>query len=134
MTRRAAGRNSRRAARNGFTVLEVAVALLIVSTVLVSLTGAFLGTAGAVQNARGMGRGTVFLESVMKDLDAQPYDALADVHGNRSFNRDTAQASHWSVDLSVYPVGVDLLQVDATLVDLRMGQAFAQLSTFRSRR
>ena len=115
-------------------MLEVAIALLIVSTVLVSLTGAFLGTAGAVQNARGMGRGTVFLESVMKDLDAQPFDALPGFHGNRIFNRDTAQASNMSVDLAVYPVGVDLLQVDATLVDLRMGQAFAQLSTFRSRR
>ena len=134
MARTGAGRNSRRGARRGFTVLEVAIALLIVSTVLVSLTAAFVSTAQAVQSAKGVSRATVFLQSVMEGLEAQPFDALPSFHGNRIFNRDTQQASNWSVDLSVSPAAIDLQQLDATLVDLRTGRVLAQLSTLRSRR
>ena len=127
-------RRCKRAQRLGFTVLEVAIALLIVSTVLVSLTGAFVSTAQAVQTAKGVSRATVFLQSVMEGLATQPYDALPSFHGNRIFNRDTQQASNWSVDLAVFPAGIDLEQIDATLVDLRSGRVLAQLSTLRSRR
>ena len=134
MARTAAGRSSRRSSRRGFTVLEVAIALLIVSTVLVALTGAFLSTAQAVQSAKGVSRATVFLESVMEGLAKQPYDALPSFHGNRIFNRDTQQASNWSVDLAVFPAAIDLQQVDATLVDLRSGRVLGQLCTLRSRR
>jgi len=128
------GRGCRRGARLGFSVLEVTIALLIVSTVLVSLTGAFLTSAQAVHSAKGSSRGTVFLQSVMEDLAAQPYDALPSFNGNRIFDRDTQRASNWSVDLAVYPSGVDLEQVDATLFDLRTARVIAQLSTLRSRR
>lgn len=121
-------------ARRGFTLLEVAIALLIVSTVLVSLTGAFVTTAQAVQSAKGVSRATGFLQSVLEGLEAQPYDALPSFHGNRIFNRDTQQASNWSVDLAVFPAGIDLEQLDATLVDLRSGRVLAQVSTLRSRR
>jgi len=134
MARTGPDRRCGRRARQGFTLLEVAIALLIVSTVLVSLTGAFLSTAQAVQSAKGVSRATVFLQSVMESLEAQPYDALPSFHGNRIFNRDTQQASNWSVDLSVLPAGIDLEQVDATLLELRSGRVLAQISTLRSRR
>ncbi len=124
----------RRRRRLGFTVLEVTIALLIVSTVLVSLTGAFLTSAQAVHSAKGSSRGTVFLQSVMEDLAAQPYDALPSFNGNRIFDKDTRQASNWSVDLSVFQTGVDLEQLDATLVDLHTARVIAQLSTLRSKR
>jgi prepilin-type N-terminal cleavage/methylation domain-containing protein len=134
MARTGPDRRSKRARRQGFTVLEVAIALLIVSTVLVSLTGAFLNTAQAVQSAKGVSRATVFLQSVMDGLEAQSYDALPSFHGNRIFNRDTQQVSNWSVDLAVFPAGIDLEQLDATLVDLRTGRVLARISTLRSRR
>ncbi len=134
MTTRGPDRGGRRWKRRGFTVLEVTVALLIVSTVLVSLTGAFLTSAQAVHSAKGSSRGTVFLQSVMEDLAAQPYDALPSFNGDRIFDKDTRQASNWSVDLSVFQAGVDLEQLDATLVDLRTTRVIAQLSTLRSKR
>jgi prepilin-type N-terminal cleavage/methylation domain-containing protein len=125
-----------RARRNraGFTILEVTIALVIVSTVLASLTGAFLTSAQAVHTSRGTSRGTIFLQTVMEDLAAQPYDALLAFNGNRVFDKGTQQASNWSVDLTVFPAAVDLVQVDATLRDLRTARVLASLSTLRSRR
>lgn len=123
-----------RARRAGFTVLEVTIALLIVSTVLVSLTGAFLSSAEAVHSAQGTNRGTVFLQSVMEDLSAQPFDALPSFNGNHVIDHDTQQHSNWSVDLTVFPVGVDLEQVDATLTDLRTARVITRVTTLRSRR
>jgi len=123
-----------RKARLGFTVLEVTVALLIVSTVLVSLTGAFLTSSQPVPTANDSSRGTVFLQSVMEDLAAQPYEALPTFNGNRIFDMDTWPRSNWSVNLAVFPAGVDLEQVDASLVELHTGRVIADLSTLRSRR
>jgi len=126
---------SKRAVRRaGFSVLEVTIALLIVSTVLVSLTGSFLSSAEAVHKAQGTNRATVFLQSVMEDLSAQPFDALLSFNGNRVFDHDTQLHSNWSVDLSVFPVGVDLEQVDATLTDLRSARILTRVTTLRSRR
>jgi Tfp pilus assembly protein PilV len=123
-----------RKSRLGFTVLEVTVALLIVSTVLVSLTGAFLTSAQAVHTAKGTSRGTIFLQSVMEDLGAQSYDALPAFNGNKIYDHDTQQRSSWSVNLTVFQAAVDLEQVDAALVDLRTGRVIANISTLRSRR
>jgi len=36
--------------------------------------------------------------------------------------------------VAVFPAGIDLEQLDATLVDLRTGRVLAQVSTLRSRR
>ena len=127
----AQGRHSRRA---GFTVLEVTIALLIVSTVLVSLTSAFLTSAQAVHSAKGTSRGTIFLQSVMEDMSAQPYDSLLGFNGNHVIDSADQQHSNWAVDLAVFQSGVDLVQVDARLTDLRTAHVIAQLSTLRSRR
>jgi hypothetical protein len=70
----------------------------------------------------------------MEELAAQPYDALTSFNGNRIFDHDTQQASNWSVDLDVFQAGVDLEQLDATLVDLRTARVITRLSTLRSRR
>jgi hypothetical protein len=115
-------------------VLEVTIALLIVSTVLVSLTGAFLTSAQAVHEAKGTSRGTIYLQSVMEDLSAQPYDALLAFNGNRLFDKGTQQLSSWSVDISVFQAGVDLVQLDTTLTDLRTASVITRLCTLRSRR
>lgn len=123
-----------RLGRRGFTVFEVTIALLIVSTVLVSLTGAFLTSAQAVHSAHGTNRGAIFLQSVMEDLQAQPYDALPAFNGNRIYDAADAQHSNWSVDLSVFQAGVDLEQVDATLIELRTARPLARVCTLRSRR
>ncbi|MBK7642576.1 MAG: hypothetical protein IPJ19_05925 [Planctomycetes bacterium] len=134
MDRGSRGKSQAAITRAGFSVLEVTIALLIVSTVLVSLTGAFLTSAKAVHIANGTSRGTVFLQSVMEDLSAQPFDALPSFNGNHIYDQPTAQRSTWSVDLAVFPVGVDLEQVDATLTALHGGRVISRVSTLRSRR
>jgi Tfp pilus assembly protein PilV len=128
-------KDSRRAnARGGFTVLEVAIALLIVSTVLVSLAGAFLTSAQAVHTAKGTSKATIFLESVMEDLAAQPYESLPNFNGNRIFDKSTQQLSNWSVDLAVFGAGVNLEQVNATLTDLHTARVITRVTTLRSKR
>jgi len=118
----------------GFTVLEVGIALLILSTVLISLTGSFLPKAQVSQPAKDTSPAALFLQSVMEDLAKQPYDALPSFNGNRILDQETQKRSRWSVSLSVFQAGVDLEQVDATLVDLHTARVLAHLSTLRSRR
>lgn len=127
-------RNRGRRRRAGFSVLEVTIALLVVSTVLVSLTGAFLTSAQAVRTAKGTSRGAIFLQTVMEDLAAQPYSALLAFNGNRIYDHADQQHSNWSVDLAVFQSAVGLEQVDATLTDLRTGRIITRVSTLRSQR
>jgi len=118
----------------GFTVLEVVIAVLILSLVLVTLTNSFLTKPQVSHTGSETSRPALFLQSVMEDLAKQPYDALPRFNGNRILDQDTQQRSNWSLNLSVFQAGVDLLQVDATLVDLHSSRVLANLSTLRSRR
>jgi type II secretory pathway pseudopilin PulG len=114
-------------------VLEVTIALTIVATLLMASAGAFLSSISAVNAAQRRSVATVFLETVMEDLSAQAYVDLPSFNGNRIFDRPTAAASSYAVDLTVFLTAVDLQQVQAVLTDLRTNRVVGRLTTLRSR-
>jgi type II secretory pathway pseudopilin PulG len=120
--------------RAGMTVLEVTIALTIVSTVLLASAGAFLSSIVAVNAAQRTSRATVFLETVMENLSAQAYDDLIAFNGNRVYDQATSADSNYEADLSVFVSAVDLLQVQVVLLDVRTNQEIGRLTTLRSRR
>jgi Tfp pilus assembly protein PilV len=120
--------------RAGLTVLEVTIAFSIVCTVLMASAGAFSSSYMAVRNAQSRSRGTVFAETVMEDLAAQPYDSLLAFSGNRMYDGPTVARSNYSVDLTVFLTAVDLLQVQAVLKDVRTNREIGRLTTLRTRR
>lgn len=116
------------------TLLEVAFSLAIVATVLLSVASAFSSSLVATSRAKRMTDGAVFLDTVLVDLSAQPYDNVLALNGNAFFDGPVPDTSEFAVNLSVFTTTVDLLQIDAVLTDLESGRPLARISTLRSRK
>ncbi len=125
-----------RAARSraGLTVLEITITLTIVSTVLMAAAGALLSSLSAVSSAARTSRATVFLETVMEDLAAQPFDNLLAFNGDTIFDQVTAANSNYSCNLTVFTAAVDLCQVDVVLRDMRGNRELGRVTTLRCSR
>jgi Tfp pilus assembly protein PilV len=132
--RLAGERRGRSKGASGLTVLEVTIAMTIMTTVLLGSAGALLSSLSAVNAARRTSRGKVFLETVMEDLAAQPYTALPTFNGNKVYDKGNANASNFSVDLTVFLSAPNLQQVQAVLTDLRSKRVVGRLTTLRSSR
>jgi prepilin-type N-terminal cleavage/methylation domain-containing protein len=130
--REPARRQDRR--RRGLTLIEVMIAMMVASTVLISSAYAFTASMRAVQQARKMTQAAAFLETVMENVGSQPYANLAALNGNQLFDGANAGASQYSVTLAVFANQVNLMQVRATLVDLSTNREIARLTTLRANR
>lgn len=129
------GARSRRAhSRSGMSLVEVIVALAVVTAALVTSVGAFSRNVASVESARNTSRAAAFLESVMENVAAQDFDALSAFDGDRVHEGETAQSSQHAVDLTVFTAGVDLVQIRAVLVELNTGREIGRATTLRSRR
>lgn len=126
------GRKSR--ARAGISVIEVTIAMSVACTVLLASAGAFASSLNAVRSSERTNHATVFLETVMEDLSAQPYANLPAFNGNRIYDQATANRSNYAVDLTVFAAAVELQQIQASLVDLRTNQEIGRVTTLRSQR
>jgi hypothetical protein len=115
-------------------VLEITITLTIVTTVLMAAAGALLSSLSAVSSAARTSRATVFLETVMEDLSAQPYDNLLAFNGNTIFDQATAADSNYSCNLTVFTAAVDLLQIDVVLRDMRGNREIGRVTTLRCSR
>ena len=115
-------------------MLEVTIALTIVSTVLVASAGAFMSSVSSARTAQRRSMGTVFLQTVMEDLAAQPYDNLLAFNGNTIFDQPTAAASNYSVVITVFVAAVDIQQIQCVMTDRRTNREIGRVSTMRSRR
>lgn len=125
-------RTMRKAA--GLTVLEVTIALTIVSTVLVASAGAFMSSVSSVRTAQRRSIATVFLQTVMEDLAAQPYDNLLAFNGNTIYDQPTVPKSNYAVNVTVFVAAVDIQQVQCVMTDLRTNREIGRVTTMRSRR
>jgi hypothetical protein len=96
--------------------------------------GALLSSLSAVSSAARTSRATVFLETVMEDLAAQPYDNLLAFNGNSIYDQAAAANSNYLANVSVFTVAVNLRQVDVVLRDTRGNREIGRVSTLRSSR
>lgn len=124
----------RRRTRAAFTLIELVIALAIIASVLVGLAGGFFASAKAVSSAQRSSRATVFLQTVLENLAAQPYDELTAFDGDRVYDAAAAAGSNWAVDLTVFAAAVDLQQIEATLTDLQTNRVLTRVTTLRCRR
>jgi hypothetical protein len=115
-------------------VLEITITLTIVTTVLMAAAGALLSSLSAVASAQRTSRATVFMETVMEDLAAQPYDNLLTFNGNTVFDQATLAGSNYTANISVFPVAVNLRQVDVILNDRRGNREIGRVTTLRCSR
>ena len=122
----------RRAA--GLTILETVIALAILFTALLASAQTMARSIAVVNDAQRMDRASIFLETVMEDLAAQPYANLLAFDGNHFTDRATAATSMYGVDVTVFQAAVDLVQVQAVLRDERTGRELGRATTLRSRR
>ena len=120
--------------RSGFTLIEVTIAMVIVSTVLMASAGAFTSSLTATDQARRTTQAAIFLETAMEDISAQRYTNLLSLNGNQIFDHTNANDSNYSITLTVFLGEVDLLQVQAVVTDLRANNAMGRLTMLRSRR
>jgi prepilin-type N-terminal cleavage/methylation domain-containing protein len=130
-TPRALGKLGERA---GLTLLEVSIALAVIVTIMLGSAAGFGGSLKGVETAKRTSQAAVFLETVMEDLAAQPYDNLLAFNGNQIFDGGAAVSSQFAVTLTVVPVAIDLVQVHVVLTDLRTNRTIGKLATQRSRR
>jgi hypothetical protein len=118
----------------GITLVEVALATVLLAFSLVTMARGFGTNYGAVQRAKDMNRAAVFLEETMDGLQSVPYANLAALDGNVFLDQATTSASRFRIDLSVTQVAVDLLEVRAVITDRRNEQVLTRVITYRSRR
>lgn len=132
--RDARGMARRRGGRRGLTLIEVVISILIVATLLLASTAALSTSLMGVDQAKRVSDAAVFMETVMEDLSAQPYDNLLALNGDQVFSGTDAADSQHVIDLSVFPAEVDLLQIRAAITDLRTHREVGSVTSFRSRR
>lgn len=130
--RRTGKTENRGRSRVGLTLLEVTLAMAVVSVVLLGAAAAFSGNLRAVDQATRMTSGTVLLETVLEDLSAQSFEATLALNGNQFFDGPDAASSEFGVDLTVFQAEVDLLQIRAVLTDLQTGREVGRVTTLRS--
>jgi prepilin-type N-terminal cleavage/methylation domain-containing protein len=120
--------------RSGLTLIEVAVSMLIVATVLLASARAFTATLRASNQARRTTDAAVFLETAMEDIGAQPFDAVLTLNGETLFDGADLGSSHYTIGLTIFLVEPDLLQVNAEVFDQTTERVVGRLSAQRSRR
>ncbi len=131
--RRGAGRCAR-AGKRGLTLLEMSIAMAVLAVVLSGVAMGLGASLRAVEGARRVTGGSAYLETVMQNVAAQPYDNLLPMNGNQLFDQPLPADSNYRVDLTIFAVDIDLVQIDAQLVDLRTGRPVGTVTTQRCRR
>lgn len=131
---RARRRAARQSGCRGLTLVEVCVSTIVLAVLFLGLAMTIRTNLFAVGSAERMARATLFLETTMESLSAQPFDNLLVMNGDRLFDAADEGASNYAADLAVFPAAVDMLQLRVVLSDLQRGREIARVTTFRSRR
>lgn len=128
MTRRA------RASRRGLTLLEVLIAVVVITILVLASAAAFSGSIGGARAARKITSGTLYLETVAENFGAQPASNLLSLDGTTTFDGTNASDSEYRVDVTTFEAAVELVQVELALVEVSTGRAVGALVTQRSLR
>jgi len=120
--------------KSGLTVIEVTISMMIVATFLLASAGAFTSSIESTEQSKRTASAAVFLETTMEDISAQPYPNLLALNGNQIFDVTAANDSNYRVDLTVFLVELDLIQIRASVFDLESGRTVGTLASQRSNR
>jgi prepilin-type N-terminal cleavage/methylation domain-containing protein len=124
----------RRKGSAGMTLIEVSLSMAVVAVLMLAAVSAFTSNLKAVGSAQTTTRASIFLEATLENLAALGADELLALNGNRFYDAVDAEHSSYAIDLAVFAAAVDLVQVEAVLVDLRTERAMGQVTTLRARR
>lgn len=116
------------------TLLEVTIAMSIVAIVMLAAAAGFARNLGAVEQARTTTDAAIFLDTLIENVEAQAYDDLLSLNGNRVFSGTGPADSRYAVDLTAFLAGVDLIQIGAVLVELPSERELGRVTFQRSRR
>jgi hypothetical protein len=116
------------------TLLEVAIAAVIVASIMVVSNAAFLSSFSATERAQDLRSVGLLLGTVMEDVAAQPYDNLLSLNGNQVFNGANAASSRVRVTIETFQSEVDLIQVRAVATELDSGREVGRVVSLRSAR
>jgi len=117
----------------GMTLIEVTLSLAIVAILMLAAVSAFTSNLRAVGSAQTTTRASIFLEGTLENLSALGIDELLALNGNRFYDAVDAEHSSYAIDLEVFTAAVNLVQLQAVLVDLRTERAMGQITTQRTR-
>lgn len=120
--------------QRGLTLVEVMLASVVVTILVLGAAAAFSETVGGARAARSLTSGVLFLETVSENLGAVAPGSLLALHGNQTFDGPDAGRSQYRVDLSVFEVAPALLQLELALVELGTGRQLGTVVTQRSTR
>ena len=115
------------------TLLEVAVAALIVATIMIVSQAAFVSSFSATKRSRDVRRAALLLDTVMEDVAAQPYQNLLALNGNVVTDGDTPSRSQFEVEIETFVAEIDLIQVRATVRDIEDEREIGRVVALRSR-
>ena len=118
----------------GTTLLEVALAGAILTFSLMGVASAFGTNANAVGSARGLTKGTKFVEEVYDSINATRFDNLLSLNGNVAHSHADPTRARWRSHISVAQQSPDLMQVRLVLMDHKSGHEVTRMVTYRARR
>ncbi|MFT7670478.1 MAG: prepilin-type N-terminal cleavage/methylation domain-containing protein [Planctomycetota bacterium] len=124
----------KRSRRCGLSLLEVTIAMAVLSAILMATASAFSTTMQVTDQARRTTGGAIFLDATLENISALNYNELLVLDGNVVFDAETVAESNYSVSLSIFQSDVNLIQVTAALNDLETGGVIGRLGSLRSGR
>jgi hypothetical protein len=115
------------------TLIEVSLSLAIVAILMLAAVSAFTSNLRAVGSAQTTTRASIFLEGTLENFSALGTDELLALNGNRFYDEVDAEHSSYAIDLEAFTAAVNLIQLQAVLVDLRNERVMGQVTTLRTR-
>jgi hypothetical protein len=115
------------------TLIEVSLSLAIVAILMLAAVSAFTSNLRAVGSAQTTTRASIFLEGTLENLSALGTDELLALNGNRFYDAADAEHSSYGIDIEVFSAAVNLVQLQAALVDLRTERVMGRITTQRTR-
>jgi prepilin-type N-terminal cleavage/methylation domain-containing protein len=127
-------RAHRRSRQDGFTLIEVTISAVVVAIVMMASVAAFSGNLRAVDESRKLSDAATFLRTTMENVSAQPYVNLLALDGTDVFENTDEGDSNFRIGLTAFLAEVDLVQVEARVIDNATGHVLGTTALLRSSR
>ena len=123
-----------RARERGSTMIEVLLAMVVVSIALAGVAGVLGSNLRVNAHSQELTSGSRFMQEVLASVDAQSYDALLAMNGNTFYDTGAVGNARFRVELTTAVSGIDMVSIQTVLRDQRTGHEISRVASFRSRR